>query len=68
MTTLRGNMTQSNQPTTKTEFGEQLEELIRTAESNDVDITGGYTFRTDGDGADWNLELFTVTKPPKIDR
>lgn len=56
-------MTQPKQPTTKAEFREGLEELVRSAEANDIDITGGYTFRTDGDGADWSLELFEVVKP-----
>jgi hypothetical protein len=60
-------MTQSKQPATKAKFREQLEELIRAAEANDIDIAGGYSFRTDGDGADWGLELLEVVKPDEDD-
>ena len=56
-------MTRTQQSLTKAEFTEQLESLVRRAEANDIDIAGGYTFRTDGDGADWSLELFEVVKP-----
>lgn len=60
-------MTQTQQPSTKAEFTEQLENLIRTAEANDIDIAGGYSFRTEGAGADWGLELFEVVKPDNDD-
>jgi hypothetical protein len=56
-------MTSTQQLSTKAEFTERLENLVRTAEANDIDVARGYTFRTEGDGADWSLELLEVVKP-----
>lgn len=60
-------MSLTREPETREEFRAQLERLIRTAESNGVDVAGGYGFRTDDDAPDWNVELSEVQKSSEPD-
>ena len=55
-------MTTTQAPKTDEELHEQLEVVIRSAESNGVDIEGGYEFRTTDHRPDWDVEIIEVAK------
>ena len=55
-------MTTTQAPETDEELQEQLEVVIRSAESNGLDIEGGYEFRTADHRSDWDMEIVEVAK------
>ncbi|MFC4358414.1 hypothetical protein ACFO0N_10720 [Halobium salinum] len=55
----------SKAPQTKEEFAERIEALIHGAESNGLDIEGGYVLRSTNGDYDWDMELFPVVKEKK---
>lgn len=53
-------MTETRPPQTREEFHDQIERLIQRAESNDLDIAGGYEFQSATDQHAWEMELFRL--------
>lgn len=52
---------EGSDPTTDEEFHDQLQQLIRTAEGNDVNVAGGWPCRADGpDQSSWDVEILEV--------
>lgn len=55
-------MTVTRSPQTKEEFRAELTVLVREAESNGVDVEGGYELDSTTGTHRWSLELFPVVE------
>ncbi|WP_158059690.1 hypothetical protein [Halorussus halophilus] len=52
---------ESYQPTNE-DFQAALEELLRAADSHDVELERAYDFRTDGNQPDWMVDISRLKK------
>ncbi len=54
----------SDGPTTAEEFHAELRRLVRAAETNSVDIEGGWACRGMADDSSWDIEIVSVRQTP----
>ena len=50
-------------PRTEAEFRDRMEELIRGAETEGIDVRRNYVFCSDDERPDWDVELFELVQP-----
>ena len=55
-------MTATQTPKTKEEFHDRMRTLVRNAESNDIDLRGGYVVQSENGQHSWELVLTRVVK------
>ena len=56
-------MTATQVPETKEEFHDRMRTLVQSAESNGIDLRGGYVVQSETGQHDWELVLTQIVKP-----
>lgn len=55
-------MKEPRDPATESEFRDAIGDVIRSAESNGVDVEGGYEIRATDDRLDWEVQILRFAR------